>query len=376
MTSVNVLFDYQIFFHQEYGGISRYIVELASHMAMMSDTDAGIYAGRHHNAYLADLSPAVPVRGKRILRRGSKVIEGLQLVGNAVEYFCQASKGKATHLHQTYFYELFRPVTKATRLVTVYDMTHELFPSQFSAPMRTSAAKRRSVNHADHVICISESTRQDLISQFDVPASKVTAIPLGLSSTLAALANDSTINEVPIHDRPYLLYVGQRGGYKNFNAMLRAYASRPELCSELDILCFGGGKLTSYEADFIKNLGIKQEKIRQISSDDVMLARAYSQAQFLVYPSLYEGFGFPPLEAMAFGCPVACGNTSSLPEVVGEAAVTFNALDDGEIALAMAALASDAALRDRCRKDGRIRAAEFTWERTAELTRDVYVRTA
>lgn len=376
MSSVNVLFDYQIFFHQEYGGISRYVVELASHMAKMSDTDVGVYAGRHHNAYLAELSQDVPVRGARVLRSGNKVIEGLQLVSNAVEYFYRASRGKATHLHQTYFYELLRPVTKATRIVTVYDMTHELFPSQFSAPARTSAAKRRSVEHADHVICISESTRQDLMSQFDVPASKVTAIPLGLSSTLAALANDSALNEVLIHDRPYLLYVGQRGGYKNFDAMLRAYASRPELCSELDILCFGGGMLTNHEATLIKQLGIKAGKVHQMSADDVTLARAYRQAQFLVYPSLYEGFGFPPLEAMAFGCPVACGNSSSLPEVVGEAAVTFNALDEGEIALAMSALAFDATLRDRCRKGGRIRAAEFTWKRTAELTRDVYARTA
>jgi glycosyltransferase involved in cell wall biosynthesis len=376
MSSVFVLFDYQIFFHQEYGGVSRYFVELATHLAAMSDTRVGVCAGRHHNGYVAELPKTVSVRGWRVPRGPNRAIEGLRLLGNAANYFWQASRSNATHLHQTYFYELFRPVSRATRIVTVYDMTHELFPSQFAAAERASAAKRRAVAQADHVICISESTGRDLMRLFDVPASKVTTIPLGLSSALAGLANGTAGSEMAIHGRPYLLFVGKRGGYKNFDTMLRAYASGSELSSELDILCFGGGPITDDERALMSRLGIADGRVHHVGGDDIMLARAYRQAQFLVYPSLYEGFGLPPLEAMAFGCPVACGNASSLPEVVGESAVTFDAADDGAMAAALLSLASDAALRDRCRHDGRRRAAEFTWQRAAEMTRDVYVRTA
>jgi len=372
--NLSILFDYQIFFHQEYGGISRYVIELASNLAAFDGTDVEIYGARHHNAYLQEPPPGVSVVGRKVARSASKLSRAVGLVGNAASFFAHASKASPTHIHQTYFYELFRPVSKATRIVTVYDMTHELFPKQFPAPMRTSRAKRRAVNQADHVICISESTRRDLVRLFDVSPEKVTAIPLGLSVRLAELAaSGQTL--APIHQRPYILYVGQRGGYKNFDNFIKAFGSSPRLLRELDILCFGGGALSAEELDAVRRAGVDPARLRQLGGDDNLLAAAYQHARFLVYPSLYEGFGFPPLEAMALGCAVACSNTSSMPEVVGDTAITFDPRSVDDLARAMTTLADDEAARQRSRIAGAQRASLFTWQRCAESTRDLYLRT-
>lgn len=372
--SVSVLFDYQIFFHQEYGGISRYVVELASNLSACRDTTAQIYAGRHHNAYLEQAPAELTVTGRRVRRGASTATNAASLIGNAASFFVHATRASFTHIHQTYFYELFRPLSKATRIVTVYDMTHELFPEQFAAPRRTSLAKRRAVRAADHVVCISESTRRDLIRLFDVPEDKVTAIPLGLSSRIAALSSSGT-TLATVNERPYVLFVGQRTGYKNFAAFLTAFGSSPTLTGALDIVCFGGGALTTDERDAAVGNGINPDRLKHIAGSDEVLAAAYQNAEFMVYPSLYEGFGFPPLEAMALGCPVACSNTSSMPEVVGDAAVTFDPSRVDDIARAMDELAGDPALRARCRSAGSAQARTFTWQRCARDTRALYART-
>lgn len=372
--NLDVLFDYQIFYHQEYGGISRYVIELASNLATFDDTQVEIYAGRHHNAYLEATLPGVGVTGRRVAASASKLRHVAGLAGNAASFFVHGSKRSPTHIHQTYFYELFRPVGRATRIVTVYDMTHELFPAQFPAPRRTSRAKKRAVNQADHIISISESTKRDLVRLFDVPPQKVTAIPLGLSVRLSDIAaSGQTL--APVHPRPYILYVGQRGGYKNFDTFVKAFGSSSRLPSEFDILCFGGGAFTAAELETARAAGVDPARLRQLAGDDNLLAAAYQHAHFLVYPSLYEGFGFPPLEAMALGCAVACSDTSSMPEVVGDTAVTFDPCSVDDMTRALTTLADDEAARQRSRTAGAQRARLFTWQRCAKTTRDLYLRT-
>lgn len=371
---LSILFDYQIFFHQEFGGISRYVIELARNLAALDSTKVEIFGGRHQNAYLEASPPAVDVIGRRVPKNPAKLPRAFGLLGNAASFFMHASRASPTHIHQTYFYEVLKPVSKATRIVTVYDMTHELFPEQFPAPRRTSRAKRRAVNTADHVICISESTKRDLVRLFDFPPEKATVIPLGLSERFVEIAASGT-KLAPVHTRPFVLYVGQRGGYKNFDNFIKAFGSVPRLVRELDILCFGGGAFSADELSMARDAGIDPGHLRQFGGDDELLAAAYQQALFLVYPSLYEGFGFPPLESMALGCAVACSNTSSMPEVVGDTAITFDPRSIEDIARAMSSLVDDTELRERCQLAGAQRARLFTWKLCAESTRDLYLRT-
>ena len=370
---LNVLFDYQIFFHQEYGGISRYVIELARRLGMHRDTAVNIYAGRHHNAHLDEAAGTLQVHGRRVPRHPRRLLRALGLLGNAAQFFGHASRAAATHIHQTYYYDLLPPLGRATRILTVYDMTHELFPQHFAAAGRTTRAKRRAVARADHVICISESTRDDLIRLFDVPPAKVTAIPLGLSSTLAAYTGGRAPVD-RVHPRPYALFVGQRSGYKNFEALVSAWAATPAVRDHLDLLCFGGGPLAPSEIERLTAAGLAH-RVHQVGGSDAVLAAAYAQAEFHIYPSLYEGFGFPPLEAMALGCAVACSDTSSMPEVVGDAALMFDPRSVDAIAGALDRLAGDASLRRALRAAGIERAATFTWQRCADRTRELYLQT-
>lgn len=367
---IDVLFDFQIFYLQEYGGISRYVCELARHLPALPDTCAHIDAGRHHNAYLQELDAGL-VTGRREPLPRSKVALATGWLRNAAAFRRHAGRGAQTHIHLTYFYELIRPASRAARILTVYDMTHELYPTQVPGALRTTTLKRRATRNCDHIICISDSTRSDLIRLFDVAPERVTTIHLGLNVPPPPSGPPICAREA----RPYLLYVGQRGGYKNFKPFLAAYASSARLRDAFDVVCFGGGRFAAAELEDARSLGIDMDRLRQVSGGDDELFAVYRGAAMLVYPSRCEGFGFPPLEAMAVGCPVACSNSSSMPEVVGDAALTFDPDSIEAMAHGMTSLADDTALRDTYGAAGLARARTFTWQRCAARTCDVYART-
>jgi glycosyltransferase involved in cell wall biosynthesis len=248
-------------------------------------------------------------------------------------------------------------------------MIHELFADQFSPRDPTSADKRRSVREADRVLCISQNTANDLMRLFGVPAEKIAVTYLGFSDVFT---EPPPAGETSPHDRPYLLYVGHRGGYKNFRATLQAYADSPSLREQFDLVTFGGFLLGEEERLLAKSLGLAPTQLRRLAGSDADLARAYRHARVFVYPSLYEGFGIPPLEAMSAGCVVACADTSSIPEVVGDAAATFDPSDVGSIRRTMEQACFDEALRHRLVQGGRERVGAFSWDRCARDTVQAY----
>jgi glycosyltransferase involved in cell wall biosynthesis len=168
------------------------------------------------------------------------------------------------------------------------------------------------------------------------------------------------------------LYVGARGGYKNFERFVRAFALSQRLHQEFDLLCFGGGPLQTAERQMIADAGLGPDQVVQMGGGDEILAALYQQAAALVYPSLYEGFGIPPLEAMAVGCPVICSNSSSLPEVVGDAAESFDPLDQEAMLAAMEAVLASPTQRSALVAAGRIRYQQFTWKKCARETEAIY----
>jgi glycosyltransferase involved in cell wall biosynthesis len=253
-------------------------------------------------------------------------------------------------------------------------MIHELRPGDFDDGGALARCKERAVRNADHVICISESTRRDLLARYPLDERNVSVTHLGYS---ALHIDPAYLDGVAFRrfafseDIPYILYVGSRGGYKNFAGLLKAFASSGWLRKEFRILCFGSAPFTVDERAMIAQMDLSSH-VHLLSGSDGLLAAAYKHASLFVYPSMYEGFGIPPLEAMSLGCPVACGCTSSLPEVVGDAAALFDPANPESMASVIeSVLCSDESLAGYVSR-GYDRVRMFSWEQCAMQTRDIY----
>ena len=360
---MKIAFDSQIFTMQEYGGISRYICSLAQQLNTRQNVEAKIFAPLHINAYVDSLpsSLAYGVKVPRIRNTGRIVHAASQLLSRVA-----ISRFKPQIVHETYFSSLSSTPKNARCVITVHDMIHERFSSAFSANDPTSEWKRKSLKRADHVICVSEHTQQDLLEFIDISPEKISVVHHGFNRLALPIVEKIAL---PL---PYLLYVGDRFGYKNFDGLLRAFASSSWLKSNLRIVCFGGGRLQINELALIKSLGLTLKQVEQVGGSDEQLASFYKNAAAFVYPSLYEGFGIPPLEAMSLNCPVICSDVSSIPEVVGDAAEYFDPKSIDSITVAIEGVLQSNEKRNNIIAKGVERCEKFTWSRCANETLAVY----
>ncbi len=273
--------------------------------------------------------------------------------------------------HETYYTMADNCPASARRIITVYDMIHEIFPEYFEPGLlsRFLKIKAHAINRADHVICISENTKIDLIKLLAIPEEKISVVHLG--SSLIQNHHVDSVTDTGVQ-KPYLLFVGNRTGHKNFNRLLHAYAKFPLLRDKFQLVCFGGDVFSPDEIQLVHSLSLDTDRILHIKGGDSYLADIYASASALVYPSIYEGFGIPPLEAMLLGCPVISSNSSSLPEILGDAAEFFDPVDITAIGMAITRVVTDP---ERCKSlitAGQIRAQSFSWEKCAKNTLDVY----
>lgn len=366
---MKIAFDQQVFLLQEYGGISRYICSLAKHLAQMPDVDARVVAPLHFNRNL-DTLHGVPGKGIFLPKMPSKIF---RLSMEASKHLSRRAinRFEPDILHETYFScDDYRP-HKAKRVLTVYDMIHEKYADMFDQSSMTSGPKKAAALRADHVICISENTRRDLIEFCGVPEERTSVVYLSADVEFE-IAGDISKEKGSHGDRPFLLYVGNRSGYKNFDRFVRAFAQSEYLKKEFDIICFGGGPLSTAELAAAADHGLRDNQLEYRSGADSVLASLYLGAEALVYPSLYEGFGIPPLEAMAAGCAVICSNTSSLPEVVGDAGEYFDPNSEESMMVAMElVLQSDERKADLVAR-GLQQYRTFSWEKCARETMSIY----
>ena len=367
---MRIAFDSQTFCNQSYGGISRYFVRLAEQL-ISRNQQVGIFAPLHRNHYLKEL-PSSVVYGfglNSYLPKSNRLMLPLnQLISKIA-----INQWRPHIVHETYYSRLNSPSKTSPTVITVHDMIHELFEDRFSIRDKTSQLKQTAIARADHVICISESTRKDLINLFKIDEKKISVVHHGFEKFIV---DKQSREQTSFIKRPFLLYVGDRGIYKNFNKFVRAVASSKRLKKDFDILTFGGGRLTPMEVTLDSELGFNPYQVKQLSGDDKLLGQLYSNAAAFVYPSLYEGFGLPPLEAMAHNCPVISSNTSSMPEVIGDAAEFFNPTSIDDIAAAIERVVYAPTRSGELVMLGQKRLNNFSWRRCAEETLAIYSKLA
>lgn len=364
---MKILFDQQTFCMQQYGGISRYFSELAHHISLIPEHQIEIFAPLYINEHLSP-SEKITIRGRKVPHISWVGDIAIEAIDSALSLFQTKPRKDVDIFHETYFTLVDSCPVSAKRIITVYDMIHERSPDNHYPWNRTLHAKKKAVQRADHIICISENTRKDLIELLDVPENKTSVVYLGYS--LSAKCTKKTY----ITKKPYLLYVGDRGKHKNFTTLLLAFAHSPRIRGHFSLICFGGGKFNTSEKELMNDLDIAPTEVIQVSGDDGTLAGLYSTSSAFIYPSLYEGFGIPPLEAMSFDCPVICSNTSSLPEVVGDAAEFFNPLEEDSIGCAIERVVTSQDHSAQLVKKGYARVNKFSWKKCAKETLDVYCK--
>lgn len=364
---IRIAFDHQAFVMQSYGGVSRYYSRLAEFLDRQS-VHARVFAPIHKNYYLEALPPEL-YAGKRLEKFPPKTT---QLISR---YNSLASKRRvksfSPHLiHETYFSKRIALSGNQPRIVTVYDMIHELFPKSFHRNDKTSLHKEAAIKRADHIICISENTKSDLIDFYNVDAKNVSVVHLAADTRIAQENTNSGANQR--NHSPYLLFVGERGGYKNFLGLLNAVAASEKLSSDFSIVAFGGGPFSKEELGTIDLLGFSRSQVLQVAGDDNHLSDFYKRARAFVYPSKYEGFGIPPLESMQNCCPVVCSGSSSIPEVCGNAAEYFDPHSCESMKSTIEKIVYSDSEIERLTLLGNEQITKFSWTKCAEDTLEQY----
>lgn len=283
-------------------------------------------------------------------------------------------RGEGVIWHSTYY--TLPQVWEGKQVVTVYDMIYEHYPDLYQDPLDDLARElhRRCIEQADAVICISEATRQDVLHYYpQAAASKLHVIPLAASPVFRLLSESERSSDPPAagmgKEDAFLLFVGSRFAYKNFEGLLEAYSNWPG--SDRVKLVVVGALWHTDEIQLLGKLGISGKVFLLSKVDDEALRQLYSRALAFISPSLYEGFGIPLLEAMACGCPVIASRIPSSLEVAGECALYFEPSQPETLLVALDQVLAGNGIPEMV-KLGLERARRFSWESTARQTLDVY----
>ena len=389
---MKILYDHQAFEMQNFGGISRYFCELITQLDSNPAASVEVAIQYSKNEYLKVTRFGLKARENP--DSYEKFMEGREFRGKwslhaARNKFRKPIDAEAVNkkvaiaalqrqdfdvFHPTYYDDYFLPfIGNKPFVLTVHDMIHEIYPEYFNLADRTSDRKRRLAQKADKILAVSEWTKKDLVQFFDIPAEKVEVIHLANSMGIA-VAPPIRPFALPMR---YVLFVGSRTVYKNFFFFINSMRALLAADLELQIIC-AGAEFNKNEHMFFEIQGLA-DRVHHRAASDIELQLLYQQAQVFVFPSLYEGFGLPVLEAFSCGCPTVLGNAGSLPEIGGNGALYFEPKDAQSLHAAMSQALYNQPLRAELVARGRRRLALFGWDRTCRGTeaayRDLLVRT-
>ncbi|MFH1478586.1 MAG: glycosyltransferase family 1 protein [Candidatus Omnitrophota bacterium] len=336
---MKILYDSTIFSLQKHGGISRYFHEIIGRMSLYDKAKVGLFKG-------LNISPGRLTRLNNMLLNLRLKISGYDIY------------------HPTYYPYNAIEREKARMVLTVFDMIHELGLLDYTGKEGHIKMKKESIKSADHIICISDKTKEDLKNIYNIDDDQISVVYLA-SDLISHKA--SSIDKPK---RPYIFYVGKRGFYKNFKILLEIF-HKLNLKKEFDLVCFGGEIFSQEEKRDLDRRGIRSA-VRHVTGNDDLLCWYYRNAYLFVHTSLYEGFGLPILESMGAGCPVVASSGGSIPEIAGNAALFFSPEDRDELCSCIKTILNDNNIRDGYIKKGKDRHKEFSWDKTVSETYEVY----
>jgi len=385
---MKILYDHQIFYRQNYGGVSRYFCALMHQFSLDPDMSFTLSLRYVQNDNLSQFPQLNKYWSNRInYLYNNQFISSLQkkirfnalnfglnyAINNQGESVRQLKKQDFDIFHPTYYEPYFMQyLQKKPCVLTVYDMIHEIFPQYFKAKDQTTVWKKQLIENATAIIAISEKTKGDIIKFTNADPDRIHVIYLGNPfDHMSSPARNISSQDSPVFNNPYLLFVGDRPAYKNFNFFIDSIADLLRKNGGLHIVCAGSLPFTHEEKKFLKNLDIFN-KVHHVKINDTILKNLYQNARAFIFPSLYEGFGLPVLEAYSCGCPAIISRSSSLPEIGGDGAIYFEPLDRESIISAVETVLFNENYRQDLIKKGYNRLKFFSWEKTADSTKKVY----
>jgi len=364
MVIVQVVFSSDIFELQKFGGISRYFVELAKGLSANRKCEVSIATRIHINSYLYNSSvnagfylPTSPTRLK---------LDPIVTQINTSHSSKISSRNNFDIKHETFYRQNIEYLKAKKYVTTVYDLIREKSSDTWDGFSR----KRKSLLNADHIIAISTNTAHDLIEFYDVNPNKVSVIHLGVSSVFlhSELTSSNAIKKKQI------LYVGERGGYKDFSTLVEAYGTSKFLRENFHVLVFGP-KFTRDELNHLETYKLASN-FKHRSGDDQRLLEAYRESAALVVTSKYEGFGLPVLEAMANLCLVFTTRLGSLSEIAGNLDVPFEVSNPESLKNSLETYLVQLPHLTPHLLIAKNHAKQFTWESVVNKTYNLYTSIA
>ncbi|MDR2498561.1 MAG: glycosyltransferase family 4 protein [Tannerellaceae bacterium] len=353
---MKILYDHQMFSFQRFGGITRYFCDLIANLPDDYEFILPIrYSENNHLQKIGinhdSIFPQLPFRIKR-------------------QYYyrannCLSKKAISQHdfdvFHPTYYDNYFLKRLRKPFVLTVHDLTHEKFNSSFLFYDRTAAQKIQLLQQAAHIIAVSHNTKNDIVDLCNIAPDKVSVVHHGYQQIQTP---------APQLFSNYILYVGERRGYKNFLPFLRAISPLLRAKPELKLVCTGR-PFDKQEAAAFAGMRVERQ-IVQIFASDAELASLYRHARLFAYPSLYEGFGIPILESFHNNCPVALSRASCFPEIAAEAALYFDPLEADSICECIGKILDNDSLANELRSKGQERLKLFSINKMVRETCRVY----
>lgn len=375
---MRVLYD-DAAFNQPYGGVTKYFVELIKNLPDGCSADLAVRTTQNfflqkppfnfrkatHTQW--NFWPRLNFRGKwliyRFLAQTLRIIPSCEYENRRL-FVKKLKAGNFDVLHITdphkYTFEWAHVVGQKPIVMTVHDLIPDMNPRN----VRIRRNRAKALRLVDRIIAVSKNTKQDIVKMYGINPEKISVVYHGADDL------PKNVAMTPYRDMKYLLYVGGRRGYKNFSFFAHVVAQLMKVRPDLNLVCTGGELSASESKPFLEMGVMDRVHAQYVKQSD--FASLYANALAFIYPSKYEGFGIPIVDAFSAGCPVILARSSCFPEVGGDAALYFGVNSEDELRACICNVIDHPEVRGRMIACGKIRSKNFTWRHCAESTAQVY----